>query len=617
MGPRQVALVLLMPCIRSEKSSAVSVASGGCHCFPDSWQAEERPLRILGPSTSMAWSGATRDARPDPTVPGGTLGLKSRYGDNGQDSLDPPATQIGSHAEVVDSDYAVSDDGEADGSTAIREDDAEMLGVSISSEQVRMKSAQTPAMEKAIAMESLEDDVEGFVADQLTDLSGAGEEGQRLQMTESRVNQTAQVEAGAAEHTEESMPSPWQAPSTTFLRSDATKSFLRDSFSTSRRRSSSGASTVADSLKRLLPSLSGLNLPKAPNLSSFTFSNWPKDEKSDYDESRRKRSTTLFSSFRTSSPEMADRLERLNLSNGTGHDVTSPGLEQKTQQRPGKQLLVGPDRTTADIKSARSESRPHTIRRATSDSSLFLRRTRSPASTLDDTQRWDNIQDQVNSRFKAIKDSFQDTNIRMPKFPSVNLAALRPDFQYTRAHSDSARSGLTLHDPVTGAYKPTMHLSSGENGLRKEEPQIARVNHPVLNKALAHLVGDVVVLGGYRGSVLRSAKPPYRQLWVPVKVGLNLRKVDLEVGLEPGHEERMHELIIASGTLSHIGPIDICRRLIRKLRKCRNAQEGYLRVWDYGASSPFPSKHASVKPRHPICLNFETTYKASSLPLRL
>jgi hypothetical protein len=101
-------------------------------------------------------------------------------------------------------------------------------------------------------------------------------------------------------------------------------------------------------------------------------------------------------------------------------------------------------------------------------------------------------------------------------------------------------------------------------------------------KALSGLTGDMIVLGGYRGSVLRLAKPPHRQLWVSVKVGLNLRIGDLEVGLNPEDDERMEETIFASGVLSHIGPVDICRRLLRHLRKCPNARSKQLRVHDYG-----------------------------------
>lgn len=89
-------------------------------------------------------------------------------------------------------------------------------------------------------------------------------------------------------------------------------------------------------------------------------------------------------------------------------------------------------------------------------------------------------------------------------------------------------------------------------------------------------------MGGYRGSVLRSSQAPYRQLWVPVKVGLKIRKVNLEVGLNPEDEENMEDTIFPSGMLQNIGPVDISRRLFKKLRECENARKGRLRVYDYG-----------------------------------
>ena len=54
---------------------------------------------------------------------------------------------------------------------------------------------------------------------------------------------------------------------------------------------------------------------------------------------------------------------------------------------------------------------------------------------------------------------------------------------------------------------------------------------PALNwtGTLEHPTVDIVLMGGYRESVLRSAKPPQRQQWVPMKVRLNLRRVNLEV----------------------------------------------------------------------------------------
>lgn len=106
--------------------------------------------------------------------------------------------------------------------------------------------------------------------------------------------------------------------------------------------------------------------------------------------------------------------------------------------------------------------------------------------------------------------------------------------------------------------------------------------YPALDRVLETLTGDIVIMGGYRGSVLRSAQPPHRQLWVPVKVGLNIRKVNLEVGLDPEDEETMEQHIFASGMLQNIGPVDISKRLFKRLCECDNARQGKLRVHDYG-----------------------------------
>jgi len=99
---------------------------------------------------------------------------------------------------------------------------------------------------------------------------------------------------------------------------------------------------------------------------------------------------------------------------------------------------------------------------------------------------------------------------------------------------------------------------------------------------LKALTGDIVLLGGYRGSVLRDTAPPHRRLWVPVKVGLGLRKANLELGLHPDDELNAERTIFASGMLQNIGPVDMSKRLFKKLRECENARSGKLRVHDYG-----------------------------------
>ncbi|CAG8121478.1 unnamed protein product [Penicillium olsonii] len=242
--------------------------------------------------------------------------------------------------------------------------------------------------------------------------------------------------------------------------------------------------------------------------------------------------------------------------------------------------LRAPDGTSAAKHSfARRPSsampgRPPSLRRSSSDQSLYLRAS-STASSLEQRPLYENVHAQVNSRFKAIKDSLQDSSSRLLSMPALHLQDMRPDWG----------SRQTLPDMGSTS-------SNGNNGTERSLPSRRSTSpppprnpdptHPILEEAMAELTGDVVILGGYRGSILRSAKPPQRQLWVPMKVGLNLRKVDLEVGLNPEDEERMEETIIPSGVLSHVGPVDVCRRLMKRLRKSDNAMRGDMRVHDYG-----------------------------------
>ncbi|KAJ5677270.1 uncharacterized protein N7477_002903 [Penicillium maclennaniae] len=217
--------------------------------------------------------------------------------------------------------------------------------------------------------------------------------------------------------------------------------------------------------------------------------------------------------------------------------------------------------------------RPPSLRRSSSDQSLYLRAS-STASSLEQRPLYTNVHSQVNSRFKAIKDSLQDSSSRLLSMPSLHLQDIRGEW--------AGRPFFNENSPNTNASGDkgiNGHASAPPPPPPRNHPQST---HPILEEAMRDLVGDVVILGGYRGSILRSAKPPHRQLWVPMKVGLNLRKVDLEVGLTREDEERMPETVIPSGVLSHVGPVDVCRRLMKRLRKCDNAMRGDLRVWDYG-----------------------------------
>lgn len=227
------------------------------------------------------------------------------------------------------------------------------------------------------------------------------------------------------------------------------------------------------------------------------------------------------------------------------------------------------------------QPRPGALRRVTSDDSLIYH-SLSRQSSLGDDDRFQDVREMVNIRLMAIKDSLPD----VPNFKMPSLARL----QATARKSQLSLNGIFSSDSPSEAANNT---NGNGNGTPRDmpdsqpSPPTATSEKPkdesaTLDQVLDDLTGDLVILGGYRGSVLRSAEAPHHQLWAPVKLGLNLRKADLEVGLDDADEDSMPERIIPSGMLKNIGPIDISRKFFKKLRSCANAQNGSLRIWDFG-----------------------------------
>ncbi|KAM3539430.1 hypothetical protein ARSEF1564_007647 [Beauveria bassiana] len=213
------------------------------------------------------------------------------------------------------------------------------------------------------------------------------------------------------------------------------------------------------------------------------------------------------------------------------------------------------------------------LRRTASDESI-LYHTLSRQSSLGDDDRFHDVREMVNMRLLAFRDSLPD----VPNFKMPSLAKL----QATARRSHLSLNGIFSSDNANVHHAPSSSRDAAPAPtFDQASPQPLPVKDD-FDDMLQHLTGDVVILGGYRGSVLRSADPPHHQLWAPVKLGLNLRKADLEVGLTDADEESMPERIIPSGMLKNIGPIDVSRKLFRKLQASPHAQSGRLRVWDFG-----------------------------------
>ncbi|PKX90796.1 uncharacterized protein P174DRAFT_444540 [Aspergillus novofumigatus IBT 16806] len=448
---------------------------------------------------------------------------------------------------------------------AAKEDEAdEMVGS-------RMKARMTPAEEKSRIMErngqyfdAVPDNVpdsDGLFLPEITSepeslpdaresqahpLEGAGQQ-DRVELAQNRVHQST------------------IAPAKDGQRTSFTRSILKNGLPRPRAWSGDAISNLR--LKKFLPDLGSLAKRSSLPFRSNTLHN-------------RARSQTVKpmpSGLALEQAQAAAEQQRRR-SCSTPHAHLPAAEEPIPELRPLNGMMAAKHSFTR--KPSNFSGNAASLRRSSSDQSLYLRAS-STASSLDQAPRYEHIHSQINSRFKAIKDSLQDSSSRLLSMPTLHLQDLRSEWGYKPFLSE-----VTYRKAVPQAAERQSHreiLREGASHSREQSPRNNSAStHPILAEAMSELTGDVVILGGYRGSILRSAKPPHRQLWVPMKVGLNLRKVDLEVGLNPEDEERMEETIIPSGVLSHVGPVDICRRLMKRLQKCDNAVNGKLRVWNYG-----------------------------------
>ncbi|RDW71231.1 hypothetical protein BP6252_07794 [Coleophoma cylindrospora] len=498
-----------------------------------------------------------------------------------QPTIFPPFQHEELPAELSD-----DDDDEVMELEGIPDEDAEsLIGPAISRAATRMKSAHTPAAEKAAAME----DVEGggyFDSDPESPPILQDVQLGDVPMLTSKPNENVGLGLSLGElpppepmKEQPAFPSPWQAGPKVMQRTASSQSIMQEAFA--KRRSMSGG---AETLKKLIPK----NLPSMAQARNY-FS-----------------SAGFGSGQKTPSPSSSPK--QSHFPNRTSSRRTAPGSPLNSMYD------IEPSNSSSTLRPekpspvpCKAASRPNPLRRVTSDDSL-LYHSLSRTSSLGDDSRFENHHDQVNSRVKAIRDSLQDrSSFRLPQMPRM-LTMPRPSFSFPlnflsnssmpprlRAYTDPIFSDIlpgNIAKKITGPPSPVAPaVASGMVAAAVSQPELAKeasgpITHgsgmDVLERAMEKLTGDVVIMGGYRGSILRSAKPPHRQLWVPVKVGLNIRKVNLEVGLDPEDEERMEESIFASGMLQNIGPVDISKRLFKRLRECENAKAGKLRVWDYG-----------------------------------
>ncbi|KAI0180824.1 hypothetical protein GGR52DRAFT_6713 [Hypoxylon sp. FL1284] len=446
-------------------------------------------------------------------------------------------------------------------------DDAQsIIQPALSPVATRLTLPKTPAAEKAAALERLPGGglfsvSEGTVTPEPEAIpsSATGQSGEPANQTAAAKAPTTRQSRGFSlsqlspiQTPTYRFPSPWQSgPKQMVVQGEpASKPALSSVFGqSSHRRSSSGGTDTLKRIREALPSI-----PSMPSISLQSFFSGPSSAKSAGPDARR--STFSSDGARESKQDVSFPAESPPLRTTSTIPTTS-----------SPSLVARPVRTTGGSTLAVPPTRPRVMRRSTSDESM-LYHSLSRVSSLGDDDRWNDIREQKNSRLKAITDSWDRPTFKLPQLPNLpNIipAPLKRNSFLSFDQSDSSLNG-TSRTPTVPEFSPS---AARDDSLSD------------LDRALELLTGDIVIMGGYRGSVLRSTKTN-RQVWVPVKVGLNIRKVNLEVGLDPEDEERMEESIYASGMLKNIGPVDISKRLFKRLRECENARTGKLRVWDYG-----------------------------------
>ncbi|KAH5516857.1 hypothetical protein HBI56_044720 [Parastagonospora nodorum] len=511
-------------------------------------------------------------------------------------------------ASIVDDDLTPSEDESPEEELLQLETVQSAIGISIGEQQTHLKSPKTPAAEKAAALDETDGGAlfEGF--EDRTEITGRKPSTPRIPSSDSEgegENSAAisqqQAQLGR-EQTRDAdsrarLPSPWRAGAKTFQeRVSDHRSLLRQNLSSGRRRASSGSS-MGETVRKYMP----FNLPSMPktyrdiHFSLPSFSALSLDGQSAPGTADRKRRGTFAHSPSLSGIPQQDGSDQstLHTRNSPSQDATTPPPQAATAPILQRDFGTDSESTIAPRPSLRpSTERPAPrLRRSNSEGSLLVYRTKSFASSLGDDSRFESVQEQVNSRLKAIRDSWQDANFKFPSPTLPNFSFNYRDDRFKSRYGSTAPRPRETDDDTTHkvSLRPRVLASASLGSSTK--PKTKRPSnstaadgetHPFFTQALHELEGDLVVLGGYRGSILRSAEPPHRQLWVPIKVGLNLRKVDLEVPFDPEADERMEETIIPSGMLQHIGPVDISKRLFKRLRACDNAKSGKLRVHDYG-----------------------------------
>ncbi|KAH3680118.1 hypothetical protein WICMUC_000519 [Wickerhamomyces mucosus] len=133
-----------------------------------------------------------------------------------------------------------------------------------------------------------------------------------------------------------------------------------------------------------------------------------------------------------------------------------------------------------------------------------------------------------------------------------------------RLYSNSKGIDSSRLRAVKRALKPNITLPSILDDKKKQETIWETIDE------------EIVILGGYRGSILRDAST-HRRVWIPIRAGFNIRKINLLIGPTDNDENQAERDIYSDDMMTHLGPVDISRRLKAKLQS-----NGKSKVHTYG-----------------------------------
>ncbi|AOA62080.1 hypothetical protein PP7435_CHR2-0468 [Komagataella phaffii CBS 7435] len=171
--------------------------------------------------------------------------------------------------------------------------------------------------------------------------------------------------------------------------------------------------------------------------------------------------------------------------------------------------------------------------------------------------------------FSSNEDRRQQIKLKLTRQESIST--LEEEYLFKDRTLDNSR--VTA---IKRALTPT--------NIKKEiRYHLTYAERPQWERIFEELDGDVLVLGGYRGSILRDTATK-RRAWLPVvKAGFNFKKIDLYIGPDVADELNVESKIYPDGILSHIGPIDICKKLLKRLENSNATLHNYGYDWRLSA----------------------------------